>query len=70
MVSGLGIDIAEETTGAIGADNVTNGHSMTIKNIEKIYIDVEWNVQGSSENLQERIELYHPTKEEPSFIGG
>lgn len=70
MVSGLGIDIAEETTGAIGADNVTNGHSMTIKNIEQIYIDVEWNVQGSSENLQERIELYNPTKEEPSFIGG
>ena len=69
-VSGLGIDIAEETTGAIGADNVTNGHSMTIKNIEQIYIDVEWNVQGSSENLQERIELYNPTKEEPSFIGG
>ena len=49
---------------------MTNGHSMTIKNIEQIYIDVEWNVQGSSENLQERIELYHPTKEEPSFIGG
>ena len=49
---------------------MTNGHSMTIKNIEQIYIDVEWNVQGSSENLQERIELYNPTKEEPSFIGG
>lgn len=40
-VSGLGIDITEETTAAIEADNGTNGHFMTIKNIEQIYIDVE-----------------------------
>ncbi|SFE75340.1 hypothetical protein [Alteribacillus iranensis] len=59
-VSGPGVDISEETTGAIesGAYLDENGEALTREDIADIYMIVEWWDPAAEENVHENIELY------------
>ncbi|OZU87121.1 hypothetical protein CIL03_18215 [Virgibacillus indicus] len=61
--TGLGIDIAEETTGTIEAATYLNknGDPITLDEISDIYIIVEWWDRNKSKNVKERINLYRKT---------
>lgn len=69
-VAGAGIDIAEETTGAIEGDAYQNenGVSMTLKDISEMYLIVEWWDRGKSESEKERIELWNKDRKEETFL--
>lgn len=58
--SGDGINIAEQSTGAIEGDAYLNKNKkpITLDDISSIYMNVKWWDVGSSESKIERIELY------------
>lgn len=59
-VSGDGINIAEQPTGAIEGDAYLNKNKqpITLDDVSSIYMNVTWWDVGSSESKMERIELY------------
>lgn len=62
-VTGLGIDIAEETTGTIKGRTYLNknGDPITLEEINDIYMIVEWWDMNKSKHVKERIDLYSKT---------
>ncbi|ATP40860.1 hypothetical protein CSE16_12850 [Solibacillus sp. R5-41] len=67
-VTGAGIDIAEESTGAIEGGTYLNedGTPITLNEINNIYMIVEW--WSKSESAKERIDLYIKPNKEQSFF--
>lgn len=68
--SGVGIDIAEETTGAIEGETYLNedGDPITLNDVSNIYMIVEWWDTGKSESVKERIDLYIKPDKEQTFL--
>ncbi|MFD2922287.1 hypothetical protein [Halobacillus naozhouensis] len=69
-VTGAGIDIAEETTGAIEGGTYLNekGEPITLDNIRAIYMIVGWWDMSKGESVKERIDLYNQPKKEKTFL--
>ncbi|WP_246521348.1 hypothetical protein [Ornithinibacillus massiliensis] len=69
-ITGTGIDIAEETTGAIESGIYLNeaGSPIKLNEVSIIYMIVEWWDIGKSEFMKERIDLYIKPKKEQTFI--
>lgn len=68
--SGAGVDIAEETTGAIEGGTYLNkdGNPITLNEVSNIYMIVEWWDIGKSESVKERIDLYIKPNKEQTFL--
>lgn len=64
-VSGMGIDIAEETTGTIKGGN--NG-AITPDKVSDIYMIVEWWDIDKEKDVKERIDLYDESEEDSTFL--
>jgi len=63
------MNIAEYTTGAIGGPYLNkNGESVTLKDINEIYVVVEWWDISKNESIKERIDLFNKSKKEQSFL--
>lgn len=63
------MNIAEYTTGAIGGPYLNkNGESVTLKDINEIYVVVEWWDISKNESIKERIDLFNKFKKEQSFL--
>ncbi|ALC85556.1 hypothetical protein AM499_06780 [Bacillus sp. FJAT-22090] len=67
-VTSAGIDITEESTGAIEGGTYLNedGTPITLTEINNIYMIVEW--RGKSESAKERIDLYNKPNKEQTFL--
>lgn len=68
--SGAGIDIAEETTGAIegGPYLDKNKKPITLNEVSTIYMIVEWWDIGKSDSLKEKMDLYNKDRKEQTFL--
>ncbi|MCD5322157.1 MULTISPECIES: hypothetical protein [Pontibacillus] len=69
-VSGNGIDIAEESTGAIegGPELTDEGDPIRLKDVSRIYMTVKWRDTDKKETMEERIDLYDQGLKEDSFL--
>ncbi|MET4558874.1 hypothetical protein ABIA69_000017 [Lysinibacillus parviboronicapiens] len=64
-----GMNIAEITTDAIEGPYLNkNGDSVTLKDINEIYVVVEWWDISKNESIKERIDLINKSKKEQSFL--
>ncbi|WP_164670155.1 hypothetical protein [Virgibacillus doumboii] len=64
-VTGMGIDIAEETTGTIEGKGE---NSITLDDISDVYMIVEWWDVNKEENVKERINLYNKPEGNDTFL--
>ncbi|WP_232540568.1 hypothetical protein [Lysinibacillus fusiformis] len=63
------MNIAENPTGAIEGSYLTkNGNSVTLKEINEIYLVVVWWDISKNESIKERIDLINKSKKEQSFL--
>ena len=60
-------DISKQTTGKIEKDG-HNANALSLKNIDNIYIEVEWTDQETKGNKRERIDLYNKSKDKNRLI--
>ena len=68
--AGDGMDIAEMPTGAIAGPNYINeeGDPISFKEIDAIYMVVEWRDVTKGEYRKEQIELYVKSNKENTFL--
>ncbi|CDQ40557.1 hypothetical protein [Virgibacillus salexigens] len=68
-VSGLGIDIAEKTTGTIegGTYLKENGELISLDDVNDIYMIIEWWNPIKNRKVKERIDLYHSKNKSISY---
>lgn len=67
-VSGPGIDIAKEMTGAIEDEKDHNQNPLSLDDVSQIYMTVEWWDVDKKEDVKERIDLYDEQNKEESFL--
>lgn len=65
-----GMDISEETTGAIEGEKYLNekGDPITLNDISDIYMVVEWKDNSKDKSVNERLDLYKKSNKEETFF--